>query len=344
MGTDLFTSARGPGIIGTALAVIVLLGFGLLYMTYDDALNQKGPSLESVIKSNAKEIEDIKKRILLKKNQLPEAAKFKAMADEVEELQRTIRDNEAMISRLKEEVAKVQEERNAADATFSDYRARYREYARKALTGKKYDELKTTDGKVYQNVTIGDVDAAEVRIRHSAGATSVPLEKLPKDMIEFLQYDEGETNDFRVAVAEAREAHHKNASLTEKSIWVSKLKTQHDRTTHALKTAREGLKKSENSLPLYSNEIREVRRIIAMEERKAKNGGLSRAPQYREKLANLQARESKERSKIDQLRTEINRLRRDEADQAIALREAEAELQRDVKLQQESEKNTADPE
>jgi hypothetical protein len=44
------------------------------------------------------------------------------------------------------------------------------------------------DGKTYQNVVITDVSSTEVTITHSLGVAHLPLDSLPRDVQEELQY------------------------------------------------------------------------------------------------------------------------------------------------------------
>ena len=55
--TDLMSSGRGPGVIGMVMALILLLGFGVLFtFAYDEEAQGGDQSIESVIAHQAKAI------------------------------------------------------------------------------------------------------------------------------------------------------------------------------------------------------------------------------------------------------------------------------------------------
>ena len=57
--SDMMSSGRGPGVIGMVMALIVLLGFGLLFMfAFDEGLQGGSQSIQSVIAQQAKHIID----------------------------------------------------------------------------------------------------------------------------------------------------------------------------------------------------------------------------------------------------------------------------------------------
>jgi len=58
-----------------------------------------------------------------------------------------------------------------------------------STTSLRADDWKTTDGKVYQNVTVLHCDPDAVTILHKDGGALVPLELLPDDLQKRFHYD-----------------------------------------------------------------------------------------------------------------------------------------------------------
>ena len=64
----------------------------------------------------------------------------------------------------------------------------------------------TVAGVTYSNVVFGKVSPAWVSIRHSTGAASIPLEKLPPELQKRFGYDPEKAADYRVAERTAEAA------------------------------------------------------------------------------------------------------------------------------------------
>ena len=85
--TDLLSSSRGPGVIGTLLALLVLVGFGTLYLfVFDEGLQGGQKTIEAVIRDQGLEIENHKIQIQNARERLERAAVFKAKGKEADDL------------------------------------------------------------------------------------------------------------------------------------------------------------------------------------------------------------------------------------------------------------------
>jgi hypothetical protein len=62
----------------------------------------------------------------------------------------------------------------------------------------------TVDRVTYSNVTFGTVTPSSVSFRHSTGAASMPLEKLPPELQKKFGYDPQKAAEYRIAEQEAR--------------------------------------------------------------------------------------------------------------------------------------------
>ncbi len=202
--SDLMSSGRGPGVIGMVLALIVLLGFGLLFMFATDEGNQGADqSIESVIARNATEIESYQNRIAEGEKRLA-TAPARLAADRA--LTSLNRDNKFLAdqsTQLQQRISEAKEALAAAEQTFEDYKNHYRAHVRGKAKGEAMDELATRTGEVYKNVNIREVTAVGIQIRHDEGQKRIPFEDLPQEMVDYYQFD---PNQKQAALAEEQES------------------------------------------------------------------------------------------------------------------------------------------
>lgn len=190
---DLFTSAKGPGVIGLIMALIVLLGFGgLSILALEDGGQGGGKSLAAIVRDNEREIQASRSRIeigdvtLARVPRLKEVSENLAAAKERNNVLSTgISSMVANAGGLEKGVAALKEE-------WEDYKNRYRAQVREAAVGTKMPELRTADGKVFKEVEISKVTAIGVDIRHQDGLGRVGFELLPPELQDLYQFDKAQ--------------------------------------------------------------------------------------------------------------------------------------------------------
>ncbi len=297
--SDLMTSARGPGVIGTILALIVLLGFGLLFMySFDEGSQGAGKTIESVIRDQHREIESLTVRIGNHAARLDQGKGRKSILDELKKTETQAVRQRAEIEWLEERGTSLDGELAAIGEEFETYKDRYRAHVRKAAEGTKLDRLTTLHGETFENVTIRQVNAVGMQIAHQAGFKRIPFEELPEDMMDLYQFCPAQKEQ-----ALAREKEIRN--LHETQVAAAKGAVEQKRAEEAVR--QEALQREQNARLLQNSldriktledEIRQLQRDIADEALKR----ISRAPQMRQQLA------MKEREKA-RLQAQVNRLR-----------------------------------
>lgn len=172
------------------MALVVLIGFGLLFMfAFDEGMQGGDQSIESVIAHQAKEIEGYENRIASGEKSLSTAPRLTATAKEVSRFKR---ENQALGERIGE-LKKAIETANAglvtARQTFEGYKDQYRSFVRSKAKGETMPELVTKTGISYKNVNIREVTPVGIQIRHDEGQKRIPFEELPDAMADYYQFD-----------------------------------------------------------------------------------------------------------------------------------------------------------
>ncbi len=188
--SDMMSSGRGPGVIGMILALVVLLGFGVLFMfAFDEGFQGPGKSIESVVKAQAKEIEDDHATIVAGEARLAKAPELVATADSLRKLQLQIKTGVQKIASLKTSVAEGKKAVEAKIKEHEEYKDRYRAFVRGNAKGQTLETLQTVSGAVYKNVTIREVSAVGMQIRHDEGHKRINFDELPAEMRDYYQFD-----------------------------------------------------------------------------------------------------------------------------------------------------------
>jgi len=197
---DLITSSRGPGVIGTLIALVVLAGFGTLFMfAFDEGMGGGEKSIESVIRDQAVEVDSLKTTISESSKPLEIAPERKKTASEADEIARQTRLNKGKVDAASRIIEKVKLEIVGVQKSLEDYKQSYREQIRGEAVGLKYPELKTLTGKTFVNVSINKVDAVGISFRHADGSTRVAFDILPADIKEYFHYDVAEKDRAKAA-------------------------------------------------------------------------------------------------------------------------------------------------
>lgn len=188
--SEMMQSGRGPGVIGMLMALVVLIGFGLLFVfAFDEGMQGGDQTIETLIRNQAKEIEGYQARIIEVEKKLSTAP---ALAATAKEMTRTKRENQFSTDRI----AGLQKEIENATAllatlgkTFEEYKDEYRTFVRGKSKGQTLPQLETKSGAVYKNVFIREVTPIGIQIRHDEGQKRIPFEDLPVAMVDYYQFD-----------------------------------------------------------------------------------------------------------------------------------------------------------
>lgn len=259
--TEMMSSGRGPGVIGMLMALVVLIGFGFLFMfASDESSMASSQSIESVIIQQDKDIGNYQGGIEYAKTNLEKAPKRLAAAKELARCKREIQTVEGRIGDLK----KGMETGNAALAAtakaFETYKDEYRAFARGKAKGELMDELVTLSGVVYKNVNIREVTPIGIQIRHADGQKRIPFEELSKEIQDRFQFDPNQKEQAIAAETTTRADHEAAVGVAnEKAEQEMALQRERDAQLGKEKLKREiALKKSQISV--INDEIRGIER------------------------------------------------------------------------------------
>ena len=214
--SDMMSSGRGPGVIGMVMALIVLLGFGLLFMfAFDEGLQGGSQSIQSVIAQQAKHIIDDQQAITTGRESL---AKIPAKLANAKELSRLKRESESLQTKTAE-LARAVEAGKAEVARSSDafeaYKDEFRVYARGKAKGEAMDTLETVTGVVYHNVNIREVTAIGIQFRHEGGLRRISFEELSETIKDRFQFDPKQKERALAQESETRDQHEAAVALAD---------------------------------------------------------------------------------------------------------------------------------
>jgi hypothetical protein len=286
--SDLTSSSRGPGVIGTVLAMVVLIGFGCLYMfVYADAGQPNSKRLDVIVREQATELESSEFELANLKAQIEKSEKFKTQALEIDSLNRQAKTQSAHISELESNREAGEAALNKAKQAFEDYKNAYRKASRESAKGEKIPVLKTISGETYLDVVIRNVDEIGMDIRHSQGFKRIDYENLPENIQDRFQFDPEQKNvKIRDEITTVT-THTENAELVT-------LRDQY----RGLISSINGLKAKNEELSAqnkefisndarYKSMIDQQRVLISAEEQRS--GGIKKTPQMRVELTNMEA-------------------------------------------------------
>jgi len=190
MFEDLLSSARGPGVIGTVLGLFVLLGFGLLFLFVTDERFvgwEKDP--HAVLRQQEERIESIGVAVKNCGKDREMRAERRKIADKLADVQVTIGAFEPQLTEVQGQEKALRQELIDARGEWDKYRETYRVEERASGKGEKFDELTLADGKKLSGVTVLDVDAARMQVRHSGGISGIDWQNLPDELKDRFQFD-----------------------------------------------------------------------------------------------------------------------------------------------------------
>jgi hypothetical protein len=212
--SDMMTSARGPGVIGMLMALVVLVGFGLLFMfAFDEGMQGGAVTIESEIASQAKELDSLRAAVVVKEEVLKQAPSRSEDADKLRLMKVASTTLEEKSGRLRSDIEEETATIKELEETWAAYKDEYREFVRGKATGEKLELLEVRDGTVYKEVNIREVTAIGMQIRHASGFKRLPFEELSDEMQDYYQYDPLQKDEALAAERTARKQHEAAAGV-----------------------------------------------------------------------------------------------------------------------------------
>ncbi|MEK7952628.1 hypothetical protein [Luteolibacter soli] len=213
--SDLLTSSRGPGVIGTLLALLVLVGFGTLYLfAFDKELGGGKKTIAAVIRDQGMEIDSLHIEIQNKEQQIADRELAKTKAKEASELSSR---NDVLVKQIAELTASqaaADEAVKQAQANWEKYKDEYRKSEWAAAVGEKLPDFTTPAGVVFTKVEIKSVSHTGVKISHSNGVGEIEPKDLPPELFDRFQFDMAANQAIKAAEIAARDTHITNVEYT----------------------------------------------------------------------------------------------------------------------------------
>lgn len=306
MGTDLFTSARGPGLIGMLLALIVLGGFTLLAMFAFDESEPEGEPLSYTIEKGEKKVERLRKSIGNATEQLEKTRDFEKVIREISAVEARLQVAKNRTTDLEGAATEAKEAVKAEQQKVAAYKQQYRESARAAMVGREFETLKTQEGRVFKKVKVSDIDPARMQIRHASGITGVKLVELPDDLQEFLQIDSDETSQYLDKEKTIAKNYSQQVDHTDHKIGIAKLEERLRVIREEEGQATQQIAKNTAAIEGYRAQIEARRADLEADQLRSQTGGVSKAPQIRGHINNLEAQMRKTEQSIPLLQQKIS--------------------------------------
>ena len=189
MFDDMFSSSRGPGVIGTGLALVVLVGFGSLYLlVFDEEMQGGDKTIESIIRDQGGQIESYEKSIIMQKDTIEKSKERVKLSDEVVGLERQIALRQTRIDEMKTEISEADTSIATMQSEWEIYKAAYRKAERARAIGEKLPELTTKSGVTYKGVKINKIDDLRINIGHADGSKAIAWNEMPNDLADRFQF------------------------------------------------------------------------------------------------------------------------------------------------------------
>lgn len=296
--TDLVSSGRGPGIIGTLIALFVLAGFGTLYVLVFDESTQGGKkTITAVVRDQGMELEGKKTQLAFVKDEIVRAARLKEQEKELRELTAKTEATAKQIEEAKAQEAADRDAVAAATKEWEDYKSEYRTSTWAKAKGRQLGTLKTASGGVFENAVIRKIDHAGMDIICSSGPKNIKYEELPVALQDEFQFDVAKRDEFVAGAAAAEGKHIESVEYAQtaeridaKIARVKELKGKKEAAEDAWKQAKDNVERFRIAISRKKSEI-------SAEKRKS----LSKAPQMEIELRRMQAQADQNNSSISAL-------------------------------------------
>lgn len=303
---DLITSSKGPGVIGTVMALVVLSGFVLLYFfVFDSNMIGGGKRIEAVIRDQATEIGALQERLEAKTKETAIVPERQKIAAELEEVSRKKLADKETLDGLVGRIARVKNEIVETGKGYEAYQQAYHVQIRGEAAGRKYPELKTVSGKSYKDVTITRVDAIGMAFTHQDGSSRVDFSDLSSDIQEQFQYNPKEKEQARKAEDTATGKHFEEVETA-----LTKSKEEADKDWETT-----GRAKAEANVALLRAKVADLDRQIAAAQqdydseksRVKAYGGILNSALHQKKIGNLQNARSAAFSQMQEATSALKR-------------------------------------
>ncbi len=308
--SDLISSGRGPGVIGTLMALLVLVGFGaLLMLAENDSTKTSGKSIEYIIKQQSKDLDENKMHLAEQQKFLAILPERLAQTKSLDESKEVVTQTQKKCSQLKADFQTAQQNLAAELAKFEEYKNQYRTHVRGKAKDKTMESLTTKSGVIYKNVNIREVTAIGIQIRHEDGHKRIAFEELPAEMQDYYQYDHKQKKEALAEEAAARSRQDAAAAEARTATAAMLLKQQEQNAEAQKIEISRQIDLKEDQISQVADKIRslhEEKRQAAKEASNAKASGrihIAKRNSYVEDIRSNEALLNQMKAELSQLKT-----------------------------------------
>ena len=296
--SDLLSSGRGPGVIGTLIALLVLVGFGSLYMfAFDEGMQGGKKTIHAVVRDQGISIDSSKTEIANYRKQLDDVAHRKEHSQELDTLKVQAEHIAARLAEVTEGHAAATADAEGARKKWEDYKDAYRAAEWAKAKGEKLGDVTSLAGVTYHDVTVREVNHKEMKITDSTGPKSIDSKLLPLALQDRFQFDVEKKKAAEVEQNEGEEIHRKKVEYAET------LEKRDDKgmllatMNRDIQNAAAAIKKANEDVEGWRVKIGRQRGLISAEKSKK----ISKAPQMEADLRRMQAQADENKNSIPRL-------------------------------------------
>ncbi len=300
--SDLLSSSRGPGIIGTLIAILVLGGFGTLFVVFDKNMQDDGVTLQALVREQGIAIESRKEDIEINKKRIKEGRKFADHGQQIASLQGSLEKGAAQVGELEKGIEAAQASIEAENEAWNEYKVAYRNQVWKEAVGSQIEELKgAKSGKVYLAGKINDIGHTGISVTNAEGIARIPLEDLSPEVQERYQLDLDLANAQRANNNTVAEGHLDAVALAELKHMLRAKTDAIESTERQIDDLRRKIGQDKETLANIQNQIRRMPGRIRAEERKP----VSQVPKLKAELRTLQNNAASRGQKLEEDKREL---------------------------------------
>lgn len=292
---DWFSSHRGAGVIGTVVAVGVLISLGSLFLLAFHEDDDKGKSISRIILEQGKQIDQLRNAVHSVNMRVIELKRNHEISRECDVLQRRLSDQSLQCHEQEMALKEAQRGMESLIQEKKQYTDLYRSFIRKNEIGKSYPELITKSGRTYRRVVVKKIDDLRVGITHESGGGTVKWNDLPDDMYQRLLFNE----DLALAQSkkESDAASHFASQFEDSEIKSSIMALEESMADakSAFESKRALASQSSAKISSAQDQIRRLQKMIHNEVQKE---GLRHTPRYRSQIMTLEKSIDEERRRI----------------------------------------------
>lgn len=296
MFDDMFTSSRGPGVIGTGLALVVLVGFGSLYLlVFDEEMQGGDKTIESIIRDQAGEIESYEKSIVMQKESIEKSKERVKLSDEVVGLDRQIALRQTRIDEMKAEITEAGAAIEKVGADWEIYKTAYRKAERARAIGEEFPELTTKSGRSYKGVKINKIDDLRTSITHSQGGGAIAWNEMPDELADRFQFTKELADALYKKEHEVLDDLGDAADITEIRASIDFINSKMKDSEALYNTKAQVNNQAQGRIQGLENQIQGLQAQLAAEANKA---GLRQGPRLRAQIQDCRNKINNERANI----------------------------------------------